>query len=231
MTAIFRGLPIRRLAGSLASFPVSRYPGRMMRHCLLGLLLTAAALCAGQYSKEDREALIGQLAESKRELVIATEGLNQQQSAWKPDSATWSVIEVMEHLARMEDFLFGILEEALEKSKPIPDDVKLPDPSEMDHGILLQMPDRSVKTKSPEQGLPKEAYQNRDEAFLAFSRKREKTMEFVRTTKLDPRRYRINSPFGPIDGHQWLLMLSAHTQRHVKQIDELKRHELFPKTE
>jgi hypothetical protein len=203
----------------------------MMRHCLLGLLLTVTASRAGQYSKEDREALVGQLAESKRELVIAVEGLNEQQSTWKPDSATWSVLEVMEHLVRMEDFLFGILQDALEKSKPVADDVRLPNPEEMDQRILLQMPDRSQKAKSPEQGLPKEAYQNRDEAFLAFAQKREKTIEFVRTTKLDLRRYRINSPFGPIDAHQWLLMVSAHTQRHIKQIDELKHHELFPKAE
>lgn len=202
-----------------------------MRHCLPGLLLMVTASSAGQYTNEDREALVGQLAESKRELVVATEGLNQEQSTWKPDSATWSVLEVMEHLARMEDFLFGILEEALEKTEPIADDARLPNPAETDQRILLQMPDRSVKAKSPEQGLPKETYQNRDEAFVAFAQKRGKTMEFVRTTKLDLRRYRINSPFGPIDAHQWLLMVSAHTQRHIKQIDELKRHELFPKAE
>lgn len=193
------------------------------------LTLAPALLVGGEYSKEDREALAQHLANSRAGLSSTLESLSHEQSKFKPESATWSALEIIEHLILIEDFLRGILIEAIAKSKPIPDTEALQDPSEMDAAIVRAVNDRSQKAKSPEQGLPQQRYENRDAAFLEFAQRRNKTIELVNTTKADLRRYRINSPMGPLDGHQWLLMLSAHTARHTKQIDDLGRHEMFPK--
>jgi hypothetical protein len=32
-----------------------------------------------------------------------------------------------------------------------------------------------------------------------------------------------------LDGYQWLLLLSAHTERHTAQIAEVKAHTGFPR--
>ncbi len=191
--------------------------------------LLTPILWAGAYSQQDRESALAELENSRISLSAALESVTQKQSEFRPDSNTWSVLQVVEHLALSENFLFGLMKQMLDQTKPVPDEEKLPDPREMDQLILTRIPDRSQKAKAPEQATPKDAYRNRDEALLAFAQRREKTMEFVRETKLDLRRSRGPSPVGTMDAHQWLLMIAAHTNRHVQQIEELRRHELFPK--
>lgn len=197
----------------------------------LGLLLLAPVAClsAGEYSDGDRQALLQHLSNTRAGLSAALETVTQEQSTFKPDSKTWSVLEVLEHLYLTEDFLRGIATDAIAKSQPIPDSQALPDPAEMDRMVLQGISDRSQKAQAPEQAVPQDRFRNRDEAFRAFTERRQKTEEWVRNTKHDLRRYRIQSPVGTLDVHQWLLMISAHTIRHTKQIEELMKHEMFPK--
>jgi hypothetical protein len=191
--------------------------------------LLTTVLAAGTYSQQDRDSALAELDNSRIALSVALESVTQKQSEFRSDSGTWSILQVTEHLVLAESFLFGLMKQLLDQTKPVPDEEKLPDPREMDHLIVTRVPDRSQKAKAPEQATPKDAYRNRDEAFTEFSQRRLKTMEFVRETKLDLRRYRGPSPIGPMDAHQWVLMIAAHTNRHIQQIEELKRHELFPK--
>lgn len=198
------------------------------------LLFTAAALLASitanaEYKESDRSTLVRQLEQSRQGLVLVLEGMTAEQSNFKPDSKIWSPTEVVEHLLLMEDLLVGMLKETMEKTKPVPDAQKLPDPSSMDAAILKSVPDRSQKAQAPEQARPKGNYRNWEEAFNAFSERRLKTVEFVNKTKADLRRYQLQTPMGTMDAHQWLLLLAAHTDRHIAQIHEVKGHELFPK--
>jgi hypothetical protein len=200
-----------------------------MRRWLAFLFLVPIAAWAGEYSGSDRQALLQHLSNSRAALSATLETITQEQSTFKPDSKTWSVIEVIEHLYLTEDFLRGIATDAMAKTQPVPDTEKLPDPSEMDRTILQGIADRRQKAQAPEQAVPKDQFRNRDEAFTAFAQRRQKTEEWVREAKQDLRRYRIQSPVGTLDVHQWMLMLSAHTIRHTQQIEELMRHEMFPK--
>jgi hypothetical protein len=34
---------------------------------------------------------------------------------------------------------------------------------------------------------------------------------------------------GPLDAYQWILLISAHSERHTKQIEEVKADPNFPK--
>lgn len=199
------------------------------------LLFTAAALFASftanaEYKASDRAALVRQLEDSRQGLALVLEGMTAEQSNFKPDSKIWSPTEVVEHLVLMEDLLMGMLKETMEKTKPIPDAQKLPDPSAMDASILKSVPDRSQKAQAPEQAKPKGNYRHWEEAFNAFSERRLKTVDFVNKTKADLRRYQLQTPMGTMDAHQWLLLLAAHTDRHIAQIHEAKSHELFPKS-
>ncbi|HUQ90796.1 MAG TPA: DinB family protein [Bryobacteraceae bacterium] len=203
----------------------------MRIHVLLALPLMGRMLYGAEYSKEDREQLLTLLEESKRQVAVALEGISHEQSKWTPDSNRWTILQVAEHLSLAEDFLFTGLMKALETAKPLPPDQPLPDPREIDQLVLQRIPDRTQKAKSPEATVPKGAPQDRDEAFRAFTEKREKTMKFVTDTKLNLRRYQLDSPVGKLDAHQWLMMIAAHTQRHIKQISEVTQHELYPKTQ
>ena len=58
---------------------------------------------------------------------------------------------------------------------------------------------------------------------------RAKTVAFLNNTK-DLRDHAIDSPLGKkLDGYEWVLFISAHTERHTKQIDEVKADPNFPK--
>jgi hypothetical protein len=188
-------------------------------------LLMAVSPARAEYKASDRSTLIRHLESSRQVISVALEGMTVEQSNFKPDSKIWSQTEVVEHLILTEDMFVGILE----KSQPVPETEKLPDPSELDAAILRSVPDRSQKAQAPEQAVPKGNYRNWEEAYREFAAKRLKTIEFVEKTKLDLRRYRIATPSGNMDAHQWLLFLAAHTERHQHQIAELKNHELFPK--
>ncbi|MBI4910926.1 MAG: DinB family protein [Acidobacteria bacterium] len=196
---------------------------------LLALPLTATALFAGGYTAEDRASLLARLDDSRREAVVSVESVSHKQSMWTPDSNRWTVLQVLEHLALTEDFLFGMLEKSLAEVKPLPDSEKLADPAEGDARVLRMITNRTQKAKAPEPAVPKDKFANRDAAMLAFTRSREKTANFVRTTQLDLRRYIIDTPMGKLDAHQWILMLSGHTQRHVQQIGEVLSHPQYPR--
>jgi hypothetical protein len=194
------------------------------------LLSLAGVLSAGEYSDKDRQAVVLRLLDARQMVGLAVSGMTVEQSNFKLASEVWSVTEVIEHLTRAEDFLFGFLKETIEKGKPVADDQPLPDPAEMDKKILEGVSDRTNKAKAPEQAVPRGDYAHWEDALKAFSEKRGNTTTFVETYKGDLRRYFIESPMGKLDGHQWLLLMAAHTERHVKQISELMQHQSFPKS-
>ena len=193
------------------------------------LVLLASVPLHAEYSDSDRTALIRHLDDSRKVVAVALEGMSADQSNYKPESKVWSQTEVVEHLALMETMLMGMLKQALETTKPVPETQKMPDPSAMDAAILKNVPDRSQKAQAPEQAVPKGSFRNWEDAFQEFSARRRKTIEFVQNTKLDLRRYMIETPMGSMDAHQWILFIAAHTERHQYQIAEMKNNEFFPK--
>lgn len=190
--------------------------------------LAATTVFAQGYSQEDRETLLARLDETRREVVVSTESVTHKQSTWTDDSNRWTILQVLEHIALTEDYLFGLLEKSLADAKPIDANQKLPDPSAQDAAIVKMLSDRSQKAKAPEEAKPRDKYRNRDEAMLAFTKSREKTATFVRTTQLDLRRYKMKTPLGELDAHQWILMITAHTHRHALQIEEVLRNPEYP---
>ena len=55
-------------------------------------------------------------------------------------------------------------------------------------------------------------------------------MDYVRTTNDDLRDHFGPHPtLGTLDGYQWILLISAHSERHTKQIEEVKADPNFPK--
>jgi hypothetical protein len=51
----------------------------------------------------------------------------------------------------------------------------------------------------------------------------------MKTTK-DLREHVSESPLGMLDGYEWLLFIGAHSERHTKQILEVKANPDFPKS-
>jgi hypothetical protein len=175
---------------------------------------------------KDREFALNSLKASREKFINSVSGLSETQLKFKPAPDRWSVAEVAEHITVTEDFLFNILNKNVLKTSATPDkERKLTDDQ-----VLAAMTDRSNKAQAPEPAKPTGRWQNMAETMKEFEKQRARTIDFVKTTKVDLRSH--FSPFGnrgEIDALQWVLLISGHCERHTAQINEVKADPNFPK--
>jgi len=67
------------------------------------------------------------------------------------------------------------------------------------------------------------------EALKFLKEERQKNIDAIKASTADYRNHVTEqSPLGPIDAYQIVLLMSAHTVRHSKQIDEIKTSAGYP---
>jgi hypothetical protein len=194
---------------------------------ILGLgLLLSPALPAQDITPEERKKAIEYLDKTRAAVLGATEGLTEAQWNFKPGPDRWSVAEVTEHIAATEDFLRDRLEQQIMKAPPREsgEDVKA-----IDAMVLARIPDRSKKAQAPEPLHPTNRFGSPKGSLQHFEESRNKTIAFLKDTK-DLRGHAADSPLGKkLDGYEWVLFIAAHSDRHTKQIEEVKADPGFPK--
>ena len=160
-------------------------------------------------------------------MLDATKGLSEAQWNFKPAPDRWSVAEVMEHIAAAEDMLRGYAQEQVMKSPAVParDAAEVKKADEM---VLAMIPDRSHKQQTPDPLKPTNRFGSPAEAQKHFVESRASTEKFLQTTP-DLRAHVADSPVGKLDGYEWILFIGAHSERHTKQILEVKADRNFPK--
>ncbi|MEI9808855.1 MAG: DinB family protein [Bacteroidota bacterium] len=72
-------------------------------------------------------------------------------------------------------------------------------------------------------------YKSAAEALESFKQSRDKLIDYTKNTDADLRNHVFALPFGSIDGYQFILFISAHSNRHLQQINEVKANPAFPK--
>jgi hypothetical protein len=193
----------------------------------LALAVFAASAAAGAASlteAEKREGL-AQLERTRAGVVEATKGLSEAQWKFKPGPDRWSVAEVLEHIALSEDMLF---ENTSKQVMTAPAGAPDRDHKAGDSFVLKVIPDRSQKAQAPDPLVPTGRW-SPQEALDHFLKSRARTVGFLKSTP-DLREHVVDSPIGqPLDAYQWLLFTSAHSERHTKQILEVKADPNFPK--
>ena len=99
-----------------------------------------------------------------------------------------------------------------------------------DEMILERVPLRSHKAQAPEFLKPTNRWATREELVAAFEKSRSATIDYVRSTNDDLRdHFGLHPTLGTLDAYQWILLISAHSERHTKQIEEVKADPNFPK--
>lgn len=99
-----------------------------------------------------------------------------------------------------------------------------------DDEIKPKMTNRKWKAKSPENFQPSNKFTSTKEAITTFQNQRTQTMAYVATTKDDLRNHYWKHPLtGKIDLYQTLILMSAHLDRHIEQIENIKLMKNFPK--
>jgi hypothetical protein len=191
------------------------------------LAACAAAATAPSLTPAEREKALGYLESTKEGVLKATSGLSQAQWTFKPGPDRWSVAEVTEHIAAAEDTLRGMIEDQVLKApaRPEGEDVQA-----LDTMVLRAITDRSKKAKAPETLKPTNRFGSPESSLKHFTESREKTVSLLKSRQ-DLREHATDSPLGrKLDAYEWILFIGAHSERHTKQIEEVKADPNFPKT-
>lgn len=200
-----------------------------MKRLLFALCLTvllSPALRAQNLTPEELNKAVKYLEKTRADVLEATKGLSEAQWNFKQAADRWSVAEVTEHIAASEGFLMNLIQTTVMKA---PARTEVADIKSLDDFVVQRIPDRSTKVQAPEPLRPANKFGAPKESLKHFTESRAKTVEFVTTTK-DLRQHAMNSPLGKkLDGYQWVLYIAAHSERHTKQLNEVKADPNFPK--
>ena len=184
----------------------------------------AASVRAQDATPADKEKALAYLETSKKGVLAATKGLSEAQWNFKPAPDKWSVAECMEHIAASEDFIRDSVAEKVMKAPAAPDR----DIAKIDAGIMAMVPDRTTKVQAPEPIRPTNRYGSPDASIQHFVESRAKTEEYLKSTA-DLRGHAGDSPMGAKwDAYEFILLIAAHSERHTKQIEEVKANPNFP---
>jgi hypothetical protein len=103
------------------------------------------------------------------------------------------------------------------------------DIAKIDAGILANVPDRTNKVQAPEPLKPTNRFGSTEGSIKHFVESRAITEDFLKKTP-DLRGHAVDSPVGgKWDAYEFVLLIAAHSERHTKQIEEVKANENFPK--
>jgi len=194
---------------------------------LSGALLFVGVLAFGQgLTQADRDRGVEYLQKTRDGVVEAVKGLSDAQMKFKAAPDRWSVAETLEHIAKSEDFIFQNVTDNVMKAPAGPAGR---DTAKIDALVLARIPDRSHKVQAPAPLVPTGNW-TPAETLDHFLKSRATTIAFMESTP-DLREHVTDSPLGqPLDAYEWLLYIGAHSERHTKQILEVKADPGFPKS-
>jgi hypothetical protein len=190
------------------------------------LLLAGAAIASAQeVTQAEKDRAVQYLESTKKGVLEATKGLSEAQWNFKPAPDRWSVAQVMEHIAAAEDFLL-----ALDKEKVMtaPAGEVGRDVKKTDEAVLAMVPDRTHKAQAPEPLVPTNRFGSPEGSIKHFVASRVTTEDFLKSTA-GMRDHVMESPMGKLDAYEFVLLVAAHSERHTKQINEVKADPNFPK--
>lgn len=200
----------------------------MKRLALLSLMCLPLGAANAHMTAEDRTKVIDWLAESRHEFLAAIDGVTEEQWKWKPTPARWSVGETAEHIVLAEAALFGNVQKAI-SSPPNPDwEEKTKGKTEF---IVQVMAPRLGKAQAPDPIVPTGKL-TQTQVRETFEKQRAEIVKFATETQVALKEYTEEHPFkifNTLNAYQWLIYIPLHTERHDKQIAEVKATPGYPK--
>jgi hypothetical protein len=94
--------------------------------------------------------------------------------------------------------------------------------------VLAMVPDRTHKAQAPEPLVPTNRFGSPEGSIKHFVASRVTTEDFLKSTA-GMRDHVMESPMGKLDAYEFVLLVAAHSERHTKQINEVKADPNFPK--
>jgi DinB superfamily len=194
----------------------------MRRFFSLTILLALAALRldAAPMTDGERERLLAHLEMTESWLVSEVSGLSDEQLRFRRAPDTWNIMDVVEHLTVAEPQYWKHLQDSTQQPETT---VKA---EATDAGILWYGIDRTDRQKTGEARVPQGRWNDVKDSLGEFRKLRATMRNYATTTQDGLRSRRLID--GNMDVYQWFLMISAHAQRHILQIREIKADSRFP---
>jgi hypothetical protein len=146
------------------------------------------------------EFLATQMADHARTFKSLTRVLSADQARWKPDSDSWSVLEVINHLydEERQDFRVRL-------------------------DCILHRPDQPWPPINPQGWVTERAYNQRDlsRSVGNFIRERRKSLVWLKGLQSPDWQASVMSPFGKFSAGDMLAAWAAHDLLHLRQLVEL----------
>lgn len=198
------------------------------------LALLSLISCLGLYAAdarmttEDRSKVLHWLDESRQEFLAAIDGVSEEQWKWKPAPERWSVGETAEHIVLAEAMLFANVKKAVSSPANPAWEEQTKGKTEL---IERVMAPRLGKAQAPEAIVPRNGL-TLTQVKERFVKQRVEIVKFASDTNLALKEYTVDNPFpvfGTLNAYQWLIYVPLHTERHDKQIAEVKATAGYPK--
>lgn len=198
---------------------------------VLGCVGLAAYAAEPKVTSTDLDRARTYLQQTQDMVVGATKGLSSAQWSFKPAADRWSIAEIVEHMVLAQELILGPTREQLAKA-PAPGER---DNKQIDEFVLASMPDRTMKFQAPEIVQPTGRW-TPAESMARLSKNCDELKRYLETTP-DLRSHVVGAPaltalskgvYESMDGYQAILLAAGHTERHVKQILEVRAVANFP---
>jgi hypothetical protein len=195
-----------------------------MRNRMLAAAFVAAAqaipAAAPPITGLERQRLVAHMQMTASWLEDEVSGLSAAQAAFRASATSWTILEVLDHLVVVGPIYWIELQSA----KPVVDGRAgmMNDIDVLWYGIDRTFRETALKSEEPSRTL-----RDVPSGLMAYRTQHAKLLEYVRTTKDDLRGRLVERQ--NCDAYQWALLISAHEQRHILQIRELKAHPNYPK--
>jgi hypothetical protein len=201
----------------------------MKRLALLSLISCFGLYAADAHmTTEERTKVLHWLEESHQEFLASIDGVSEEQWKWKPAPERWSVGETAEHIVLAEALLF----ESVKKAMSSPANPAWEEETKGKTEFIVQvMAPRLGKAVAPEPIVPRNGL-TLAQVKERFEQQRAEIVKFASDTNLALKEHTVVHPFpifGTLNAYQWLIYIPLHTERHDKQIAEVKATPGYPK--
>ena len=177
------------------------------------------------------EELTGVLAKHREAVLDATAGLSEAQLAYKPADGSWTINEILNHLALTDAANGKLVGRALRdaRERGVPQD---PTP---DASVLNCLDDatahmRGVKAQAPERFVPHD-HVPAEQSLASLKESRERMLQSIEQLgEFDLTQLKYKHPIlDDFDMYQWILIAGGHERTHAAQIKRIKEAADFPR--
>jgi hypothetical protein len=184
------------------------------------VVLAVPALVAAPLTPLERQRLLAHMDMTEQWLIDELSGLSGPQLAFKPAPASWSILDVLDHLVVVGPIYWRDLQNA----RPVQAGRvgSMADADVLWYGIDRTNREIALRTEEPTTRLTDLA-----SGLAAYRTQHGQLRRYIRDTQDDLRSRLVERQRS--DAYQWALLISTHEQRHILQILEIKAHPKYPK--